>query len=198
VAITSARNATSNAISSTTDSLGRQTTYTYDAFGNLSSLTRLAGTANAVPTSFTYEPAFNQLASVTDPLNHTTMFAYDSRGALSAITDAMGNSTTFTTNEAGQPLTIATRAGITTFGYLGTDLISVSDPLGNVTRHFVDAVGRVAGATMPLVIRWGLTTGTLVSTFLSYPASELALISSSTTTVLISYQGYMSELAAPL
>jgi RHS repeat-associated protein len=147
---TFARDATSNAVSSSTDSLGRSTAYTYDAFGNLTSVTGLAGTADAVTTSLTYEPAFNQLASVTDPLSHTTTVAYDSRGALSTITDALGNSTTFTTNEFGRPLTITTAAGTTTLGYLGTDLMSLTDPLGNVTRRFVDAAGRVASATTPL------------------------------------------------
>jgi hypothetical protein len=41
---------------------------------DLTSVTRLAGTADAVTTTYAYEPAFNQLTSLTDPLNHTTSF----------------------------------------------------------------------------------------------------------------------------
>src|SRR5947207_9344025 len=59
-------------ILSTTDALNRQTTYTYDALGNVTSITRLAGTPNAVTSRFAYEPAFNQLTAISDPLGHTT------------------------------------------------------------------------------------------------------------------------------
>ena len=40
-------------------------------------LTRLATTPNAVTTTMTYEPLFNQVATVTDPLSHATTFGYD-------------------------------------------------------------------------------------------------------------------------
>jgi YD repeat-containing protein len=40
---------------SVTDPLGRTTSYTYDSLGNVASITRLAGTSNAVTTSFTYD-----------------------------------------------------------------------------------------------------------------------------------------------
>ncbi len=69
------------------NALGRQTDFAYDAMGDLTSLTRLAGTGNAVTTTFTYEPTFNRVASITDPLSHTTTFAYDGLGNLSTITD---------------------------------------------------------------------------------------------------------------
>jgi YD repeat-containing protein len=68
------RQAGTNFILSVTDPLNRRMEYSYDAKGNVTSVTRLAGTGNAVTTSFTYEPVFNQVASITDPLNHTTTF----------------------------------------------------------------------------------------------------------------------------
>ena len=44
-----------NLPTSTTDSLGRTTSYTYDGQGNVTSITRLAGTPQAVTTTFTYD-----------------------------------------------------------------------------------------------------------------------------------------------
>src|SRR5207245_3968574 len=64
------------------DALGRTTAYTYDPLGNVTSITRLSGTADAITTSYTYEPAFNHLKPITDPLNHTTTFRYALEGTL--------------------------------------------------------------------------------------------------------------------
>jgi hypothetical protein len=55
-----------------TDALGGRPRTRTTAKNNLTSVTRLAGTGDAVTTSFTYESTFQQLASVTDPLSHTT------------------------------------------------------------------------------------------------------------------------------
>src|SRR6266571_5247137 len=75
-----------NLLQSVTDPLGRVTSYSYDANGNVTSITRLSGTPNAVTTTMTYDSAFNQLLSVTDPLNNTTRFTYDSQDNLTGIT----------------------------------------------------------------------------------------------------------------
>ena len=40
---------------------------TYDAKGNTLTVTKLATTGNAVTTTMTYEPVYNQVATVTDP-----------------------------------------------------------------------------------------------------------------------------------
>jgi YD repeat-containing protein len=61
----------------------------YDGNGNRTRVTRLDGTSDAVTTTFTYEPQFNQLASVTDPLSHTTSFSYDQNGNLTTATDPL-------------------------------------------------------------------------------------------------------------
>ena len=57
----------------------------------VSRITRLDGTADALTTTFTYEPSFNQLQSVTDPLGHSTTFAYDAIGELTSITDPLNH-----------------------------------------------------------------------------------------------------------
>jgi YD repeat-containing protein len=90
-----------NPLQSLTDALGRITSFDYDANGNRTRVTQLDGTPDAVTTSFSYEPNFNQLASVTDPLNHTSAFAYDTDGNLSTATDALNHQTSFVYNING-------------------------------------------------------------------------------------------------
>ena len=69
--ITYERQAGTNLLLSITDALNRKTAYAYDTRGNLTSITRMAGTSEAVTTSITYNQTLNRLASITDPLNHT-------------------------------------------------------------------------------------------------------------------------------
>lgn len=140
----------SNLVTRVTDGLGRHTDSTYDAAGNVTSVTRLAGTGNAVTTSYTYDAAFNQLTSITDPLSHTTTFTRDAVGNVTAITDALSHQTILTYSPQGQPVTVTTPAGTTVFGYDGGDLVSVTDPLGRTTTRFVDGLGRLRRVTSPL------------------------------------------------
>ena len=76
------RDATSNLLLSQIDNAGRKTTYVYDAIGNVTSVTALAGTAQALTTTSTYEPNYNQLATYTDVLDHVTSLSYDTLGNL--------------------------------------------------------------------------------------------------------------------
>ena len=104
-----------------TDALGRETDYTYDAKGNVTSVTRLAGTANAVTEQFTWTPDYSQVASYTDALGHTTTFTYTD-GCLTGIVDPVGDATAIVCNAAGQPLSIQDALGNTTqFVYQGYD-----------------------------------------------------------------------------
>jgi RHS repeat-associated protein len=153
--VTKTRDPTSSRILSQTDALGRKTVYTYDKNGNELTRTELADTANAVTTTKTYTSAFpsafQQIASVTDPLNHTTSFDYDASGNLTKMTDPLGHQITVTYNSAGQPLTITDPLNhTTTLTYDGTDLAAISDPLGGITRYFVDGAGRVLTLTDPM------------------------------------------------
>ncbi len=148
---TYARDPSTELITSLTDPLGRQTTYGYDGNANLTSVTRLAGTPNAVTTTFSYDPTYNQLTSVLDPLNHTWTLGRDSQGNLTTVTDPLNHSITMTYNGSGQPLTIADAAGNTTsFSYTFGDLSAITDPLASVTGLFTDAAGRTQSVTDPL------------------------------------------------
>jgi YD repeat-containing protein len=90
----------------------------------VASVTRLAGTGNAVTTNYTYESTFSQLATVTDALSHTTTFTRNSTGDVTTITDPLSHTTTLTYNTAGQPLSVTNAAGTTSFAY---DLGDLSD-----------------------------------------------------------------------
>lgn len=132
----------SGLVDSETDALNRTTTYTHDALGNVTSVTRLSGTPNAVTTSFTYTSDYNQLASVTDPLGHTTAFSY-TNGCLTQVTDALSHSTTIQCNAAGQPTTVQDALGNSvSFAYQGYDLQSITDPLNRTINYVVDTLGR--------------------------------------------------------
>lgn len=146
---------------SNTDALGRKTSYSYDALGETTSVTRLAGTGSAVTTYFSYpplqsgnyvltSPSFGKPIAVTDPVGDTTSFTYDSSGNLLNITDPLGNVTTLTYNTAGQVITQTDPLGNTThFNYDSGDLVSIVDPLGRTTSRFVDSAGRLMFATDP-------------------------------------------------
>lgn len=146
------RQAVTQNVLSVTDSWGRKTAFTYDAAGNTTGVTHLAGTPNAVTSSVAYEPTFNQVTSVTDPLNHTTTFAYDDKGRLTTATNALNNQNTFTYNGAGRLHTTVNALNVTTatFTYESGNLVKVEGPFGRTMRQFVDAVGRTTRVTNSL------------------------------------------------
>jgi RHS repeat-associated protein len=140
-----------NFVLSETDALNRTTAYTYDSMGNVTSVTRLSGTADAVTTTATYEPVFNKLTSVTDPLNHTTTFGYDAKGNLITLTNPLNQTTTITRNPEGQATAITDPLNNTTqYTYDFGDYAGMTDALGNASTRFTDSAGRVLGVTDPL------------------------------------------------
>ncbi len=149
--ITYNRQPGSGLIQSRTDALGRTTSYTHDVMGNLTSITRLSGTANAVTTQFAYEPTFNQLTAITDPLGHATSLSYDTNGNPVAIVDPLGNTTRIAYNAAGQAVSVTDPVGNTTqFAYDSGDLVGITDPLGRTATRFIDSAGRLVAITDPL------------------------------------------------
>ena len=136
-------------VQSTTDPLGRTTTFDYDANGNVTRLTALAGTANAVSESFAWT-LDSQLASHTDVLGHITNYTY-TNGCLTSVTDPLGHATAIHCNGAGQPLQVTDALShTTTWAYQGYDLRSVTDPLGRTATFAVDSLGRLDAVTDPL------------------------------------------------
>lgn len=89
------RDANTNAVTDITDSFhNRVTRYTYNN-GNLASVTRLHGTADAVADSFTYDPTTAVLETASDPLTHADTFDHDAEGCLTQLTDAASRITAF-------------------------------------------------------------------------------------------------------
>jgi RHS repeat-associated protein len=146
---------------SSTDPLGRQSSFTYDSCGNMNGITWLAGTANAVNTAMTYQTGsgtypcvtstFNLVTSITDPLSHTTSFGYDAAGKnLISVTDPLQHAVTISSNTNGQPASITDFAGTTQFTYTNGDLVAVMDPTNDTTHRSLDTAGRLAVLQAPL------------------------------------------------
>jgi RHS repeat-associated protein len=147
--ITYTRDATSNRVTSATDPLTRVTSYGYDANGNLTNVTRLSGTPDAVTTTFEYGPS-DLLTSITDTLNHTTSIGYDAQDRIQSATNALSQQTMFQTNLAGQVVSVTDPLSqTTTFTYEGADLSAAQTPQGHITSQFTDAAGRVVRTTDP-------------------------------------------------
>lgn len=148
--ILSRRDTATNQVMSTTDALGRTTSFEYDANGNVTKITD----PNNQSTRFEYEPSFNRVKKITDALNHVTEFTYDpANGNLLTTKDPLNHVTTITYNSFGQPLSvqgpIATEPP-TTFAYdANGNLITTTDPLGNQTQRAYDAVSRLTSLTDP-------------------------------------------------
>ena len=59
---------------SVTDPLSRTTSFDYDALSNLTTLTKLSGTANAITATATYDQTTSRVLTSTDPLGNSTSF----------------------------------------------------------------------------------------------------------------------------
>ena len=135
-----------------TDALGRQTVYGYNTFGELTSITALAGTANAVTYQMAYDPIFHQLTGVTDPLGHTATVTIGPAGNPVGVSDALGNSASAAYNPQGLPTSTTDPLGNTTQIVYGTagNIASVTDPLNRTTHFGEDELGRLIGIIDPL------------------------------------------------
>jgi RHS repeat-associated protein len=138
-------------LTSTTDPLGRTTSYTFDQVGNVAGITTLAGTQGAGTSYFTYDSIYSQLTSETNPLGSTTQLAYDSKGNLTSLTDPLGNVSRFTPDSQGRPHILMDPLNeATTLSYTGADLTSISDPSSRTTSYSYDSAGRPLTVTSPM------------------------------------------------
>jgi RHS repeat-associated protein len=102
-------------ITSISDSLGRQTTFTYGLASDGLKITQ-----------------------VTDPFGRSANFTYDLQGRLSSITDAIGMVSSFTYDPTGTFINaLTTPYGTTTFSSqdgIGSRVLQATDPLGDTER----------------------------------------------------------------
>jgi RHS repeat-associated protein len=117
-------------VTSRTDPLGRETSYTYAANGiDLSEVRQTTGSLNDLLASYG---------------------GYNAQHLPATTTDAAGQSTTFTYNAAGQPLTVTNaKSETTTYAYdTNGYLQSVTGPVtGATTSYAHDSAGRVRTTT---------------------------------------------------
>lgn len=128
----------------TIDALGRETSFTYDSAGNLTSTTFDDGATFTT----TYDQAGRKV-SETDQAGRTTHYAYDALGRLEEVTDALGGVTTFTYDFAGNLLTQTDANGhTTTMTYDAVGKLSTRErPEGEVESFTYDARGHLATRT---------------------------------------------------
>jgi len=96
-----------------TDRNGMVELRAYDAAGNLKSVTRAAGTAQAVTTNYTYDSRSN-LTSIRQAGQPPTVFAYDTAGNLTTITNAIGDVASATYDSQGRQTSFTDFNGHTT------------------------------------------------------------------------------------
>ncbi|TQO28436.1 YD repeat-containing protein [Streptomyces cavourensis] len=120
---------TVNRLSSSTDQLGKTTTYAYDADGNLLSRTSPLGHKS----SWTYDSDGRQATAVdprgnatgADPAQYTTTYGYDPAGNPTKVTDPLGGVTTTAYDALGKVVERKDADGRTTsYGYDDLDQLT--------------------------------------------------------------------------
>ncbi|MGA2876475.1 MAG: hypothetical protein ABSE82_13170, partial [Nitrososphaerales archaeon] len=78
-----------------------------------------------------------QLTTITDPTgNNTISFSYGANNYISTITESAGRTITFSYNGNNQLIQTSTGEGNFQYGYMGNNLVSVTNPVGQVTRYY--------------------------------------------------------------
>ena len=134
----------------------------YDSFGRLEAQSRpfFSGTGKdtCAPsggldcTKYVYDDLGRQ-TQVTAPDGSFTTLSYS--GQVSSVTNALSQTTTSTVNARGEVVNVTDNAGTTTYTYdpFG-NLLTMTDPAGNVTTHTYDTRGRKTQSADPDMGTW--------------------------------------------
>lgn len=127
---------------SVTDPTGVKTTMTYDAAGNLlSRSTPLTATGQQSTTTLAYDPAHpGDVIAVTDPLGNRTSVSYDANGDIVSATDPAGDRSTFGFNAIGWRISSVSPRGN----------VANSSPAAFTTTTSYNADGKPTAETDPL------------------------------------------------
>ncbi|OWA20887.1 hypothetical protein B9W61_25825 [Streptomyces sp. CS057] len=138
-----------NRVDAITDPYGRRTELAYDASGNVTHSTELAGTPQARQSAkVTYGGPYNQPTLLEDRLGNTTVLQYDGVGDLRTITDPEKRDTALTYTAAGQIKTVADMSGATSeYSYRNGELVATKDAEGRTGKQFLDTAGRPTAVT---------------------------------------------------
>jgi len=148
-----------------TDPLGRKTTYSYNGFDETTSVQDPRGTTTsyrydsngnllekAVPlietgevakTTYAYKGEPGEVTAVTDPVGHTTVYSYNGDGDRTSATNADANKTTYSYNGDGAVTSEMAPSGRkTSYAYNeGGEIVGETDPLGHLTSYMYDGDG---------------------------------------------------------
>jgi RHS repeat-associated protein len=129
---------------STTDKLSHTTTYTYDSWNRLVTVTDpLLHSVN-----WKYD-AVGNLAAVTDGMGHTTTYSYDQRDRRITVTDAEGGISRMTYDNVGNLKSVTDPVlKVMTYDYNDRDeRVKETDALGHARSYTYDKVGNLASMT---------------------------------------------------
>ncbi len=121
-----------------------------DLAGNvLQSISTSTGSDQLI-TSYTYD-AFNRLRSVTSPKNEVTSYSYLGTGQISTILDPRGKTASFSYDQLGRLISKTDTLGMNySFAYDGnSNRISETDPNGNNKTYSYDVLNRMTQAILP-------------------------------------------------
>jgi YD repeat-containing protein len=151
-------------VASTTDGLGYQTVYGYDAFGDETSVQRqlsqpgsALGAGNSTLIQYGYDVRGERI-SETDAagtaLARSTQTSYDAYGRVTRTTDALGHAVSYAYDALGRQVSVsqmvdgAARSTQTTYDAYDR-VLTQTDALGNVTRYQYDLAAHTTIVTTP-------------------------------------------------
>ena len=122
------------------------TQYGYDLEGNVASITD----PNSHTTTYDYDP-FNRLKTVTQPGSVITAYGYDSHGNLSSVTDAQSHVTTYEYDDMGRVVTtFSPDTGTVSYVYCETgNLAGKTDAKGITVGYTYDLLNRLTSVGFP-------------------------------------------------
>ena len=156
-----------------TEPNGRETSFTYDARGNVLAVTETPAVGSAVTTTMTYDDV-GQLATLTTPEGTVLTYSYTAAHYLESVTDNYGNEVAYTYDSMGNvtdedtydPADVLTRSMEYAYGLderldsvidgsivttLATDLVgnltTETDGRQNASQHVYDALNRLDQTT---------------------------------------------------
>lgn len=132
-------------LQSTTDAMGKTTTYSYDLVNNVTTVTHPDNTGTTIRRFDTN----GSLLSETDPLNHTKSFTYDNNRNKLTETDALQKTITYTYDANGHLKSVTDPQNKTvSFTNSATGLVlSATDQLNRVRTFNYDAFSNFTGIT---------------------------------------------------
>lgn len=125
-----------------TDRRGYKTTYTYDAYGNV---TQIINPLNQI-TTYTYDANGNQ-ASVTNAAGQTTLSSYDPKSyKQTSETDALGHTTSWAYDQTtrSQLLASVDQNGNAINYNTFTEATQITEPLGRTSNYRFDNAGNIS------------------------------------------------------